>query len=246
MSAVYEESAEVVYDLLNTARGKDYVGEAAAVADIIRRTSPDARTLLDVGCGTGRHLVAFTELGLECEGVDISEAMLQQARPRLGTTRLHAGDMRTFELGRQFDAVVVLNGGLGYMTRSEDLAAAAVRIVGHVAEGGVVVAEPWFSRQQWNVPLVSAESAREAGVAVARVSRATVEDGLGVFEWVCSVATHQRAWSFSETHRLGLYDIQEYVDAFARCGLSVTHEPLDVGRGLGVLVGTRGAQPLAP
>jgi ubiquinone/menaquinone biosynthesis C-methylase UbiE len=35
---------------------KDYAGEARQVTAFIRRHRPDAVTLLDVACGTGRHL----------------------------------------------------------------------------------------------------------------------------------------------------------------------------------------------
>jgi dTDP-3-amino-3,6-dideoxy-alpha-D-glucopyranose N,N-dimethyltransferase len=62
MTDLYEHSVRA-YELLHAARGKDYVREAAAVAERIRRRRPDARTLLDVACGSGLHLAAFTESG---------------------------------------------------------------------------------------------------------------------------------------------------------------------------------------
>ena len=39
-------------------------------------------TLLDVGCGTGRHAVEMARRGLLVTGIDISEGMLEQARRR--------------------------------------------------------------------------------------------------------------------------------------------------------------------
>ena len=41
-------------------------------------------SVLDVGCGTGVHLEAYAEAGAECHGVDLSPAMLDVARARLG------------------------------------------------------------------------------------------------------------------------------------------------------------------
>ena len=35
---------------------KDYAGESQRLASIIRERVPMARTLLDVACGTGRHI----------------------------------------------------------------------------------------------------------------------------------------------------------------------------------------------
>ena len=40
--------------------------------------------VLDVGCGTGTTLERYVEAGCDCHGVDASEAMLAQARKRLG------------------------------------------------------------------------------------------------------------------------------------------------------------------
>lgn len=35
---------------------KDYEGEAARLHELIQQLRPGARTLLDVACGTGKHL----------------------------------------------------------------------------------------------------------------------------------------------------------------------------------------------
>ena len=47
---------------------------------LIRRYNHDARRALDFGCGTGRSTRFIRDLGLEVIGVDISQAMLTQAR----------------------------------------------------------------------------------------------------------------------------------------------------------------------
>jgi SAM-dependent methyltransferase len=238
MAAMYEHSAHIVYDLLNSARGKDYVGEASAVASAVRARCAEAATLLDVGCGTGRHIEAFAADGFDCVGVDVSRAMLSQASVRCPETNFIEADIRTMDVGRTFDAVVCLNGTIGYMLTAEDLRAAVSRLRAHLADDGVVVVEPWFAPNQWFVPNVSAESAKEGDVAVARVSRATAEGSHGVFEWTCAVATHEESYSFSELHRLALREIPEYIDAAAEAGLTAIHEPLPGGRGLGIIIAT--------
>ena len=40
--------------------------------------------VLDIGCGTGNHLIALSKLGLDICGVDASTYMIDQARERLG------------------------------------------------------------------------------------------------------------------------------------------------------------------
>lgn len=64
--------------------------------------------VLDVGCGTGTGLAAYADAGCTAVGVDVSEAMLSQARARLGDkAELHltGGDVLPFEEDR-FDLVM--------------------------------------------------------------------------------------------------------------------------------------------
>lgn len=48
----------------------------------IKEVIPPAGRLLDVGCGTGRHILELAPWGLDCVGVDLSEHMLEIAREK--------------------------------------------------------------------------------------------------------------------------------------------------------------------
>jgi SAM-dependent methyltransferase len=69
--------------------------------------------LLDVGCGTGRHLVPLASAGVQATGVDLSPAMLRRARGRAEQAGVEVGlveaDARELpaDLG-PFDAVICL------------------------------------------------------------------------------------------------------------------------------------------
>jgi tRNA (cmo5U34)-methyltransferase len=86
----------------------DLVAEAAA------RSTPDARAVLDIGCGAGNYsLRLLQELpGLDVTLLDLSQPMLERAAERVGaatTGRVQAmaGDIREVELGAgQFDVVL--------------------------------------------------------------------------------------------------------------------------------------------
>lgn len=63
----------------------------------------DAMTVLDVGCGTGSHLETYTATGAACYGIDLSPAMLGEARKRLGRSAdLCLGDATTLPYGPDF------------------------------------------------------------------------------------------------------------------------------------------------
>jgi dTDP-3-amino-3,4,6-trideoxy-alpha-D-glucopyranose N,N-dimethyltransferase len=232
---MYEHSASLVYDRLNAAR-KDYRAEAGELAARIRaRVADSATSLLDVGCGTGRHGEEFQQLGFDYVGVDLSPEMLAEARKRLPATKFVESDIRSLSLEDRFDAVVCLNAMIGYMLTREDLVAALRKLTEHVKPGGVLLVEPWAARDQWLAPRVSVETVEEPELVIARVSRAYFDGEFGAWEWQCAVATPDRSWSFTEVHVLGLWDLADYVNALSEAGFDATHEPMAAGRGLGMI-----------
>ena len=83
---------------------------------------PGAR-VLDVPCGFGRHARLLARRGMRVVGVDLSPAMLTEARrggtkPRLTFLR---GDMRRLRYESEFDAVVNLYTSFGYFSPRENL-----------------------------------------------------------------------------------------------------------------------------
>ena len=233
---MYEHSASLVYDRLNAAR-KDYRAEAVELAGLIRaRVADSATSLLDVGCGTGRHGEEFRRLGFDYVGVDLSPEMLAEARKRLPSTTFVESDIRALSLEERFDAVVCLNATIGYMRTTEDLAVALRNLARHVTPGGILLVEPWATRDQWLAPKVSVETLEEPQLAIARVSRAYFDGDFGAWEWQCAVATPDRSWSFTEVHVLGLWDIADHIGILSELGFDASHEPMTTGRGLGIIV----------
>jgi hypothetical protein len=56
------------YDLLY--RDKDYAAEAGYAGRLIRSATPAARSVLEFGCGTGRHARLLCTMGFDVHGVD--------------------------------------------------------------------------------------------------------------------------------------------------------------------------------
>src|SRR5688500_292893 len=115
MPVPYQRSAEL-YDRIYG--DKAFATECATIRALVEREHPGARSLLDVGCGTGAHLVHMREW-IDVEGLDVSAAMLEVARRKLPGVPLHEGDMRTFGLERRFDVITSLFSAIGYV-RSTD------------------------------------------------------------------------------------------------------------------------------
>ena len=69
---------------------------------------PEAKTVLEVGCGSGHFTRWFAEQGFHVVGLDNSEAMLAEARKRNGVSYV-AGDALALPFDdRSFDVVVFI------------------------------------------------------------------------------------------------------------------------------------------
>jgi len=133
------------YDLLY--RDKDYAAEAAYVDSLIRHQLPHARTLLNMGCGTGRHDQEFARSGYQVTGIDLSAEMIaianQRAANNSSLTFLQA-DIRNAALGKTFDVVVSLFHVMSYQVNNHDLAAAISTAANHLQPGGLFIFDCWY------------------------------------------------------------------------------------------------------
>jgi SAM-dependent methyltransferase len=137
---MFSETARY-YDLIYD-QFRDYAGDVAKVAELVQRLVPEARTILDVGCGTGRHAQGLVETyGFQVDGLDIQPAFVEIAQGRCPEGRFVQGEMADFDLGRTYDLVLCLFSSIGYVKSKERLRSAARSFRRHLSPGGVAVVE---------------------------------------------------------------------------------------------------------
>ena len=214
-----------VYDLIYEGTGKDYVSEADALRELVTERNARARSLLDVACGTGGHLVHLRQW-FDVAGLDIEAPMLAEARRKLPEVPLIQADMRTFQLHRQFDVIVCLFSSIGYMRSTAELQQAVGRMTAHLVPGGVLVVDGWIRPDQWIEPgTVHAEAGRRPGLAAARVGRSRREGNRSFLEIHHLIGTLDGVDYVVDHHELTLFEPAEYHDAFSRAGLVVEVVP---------------------
>ena len=140
------------YNLLY--RDKDYTQEAAFVLQILKKHGCNPKTLLDLGCGTGRHAVELSSYNIHITGVDISETMLTYGNESINALKqsdltmilpeLIKGDALTLRLNKTFDAVTSLFHVMSYQNTEEDVLAVMQTAKEHLNNGGLFLFDFWY------------------------------------------------------------------------------------------------------
>ena len=224
---MFDRSAHL-YDLVYGF--KDYEQEARDLVAVVRERNPEASSLLDVACGTGEHLLLLRPSFDHVEGVDVEPDMLAVARAKLPDVVFTEGDMRTFDLGRTFDAVTCLFSSVGYMADVGQLRAAVARMAAHLAPGGVLVIDGWIRPDAW-LPAgsVMAQAETDEDTAVARVVRSRRDGDRTHLEMRYLVATRDGFDTIEENHVLTLFADEDYRSAFEAAGIDPEVVPGPMG-----------------
>ena len=98
------------------------------------------KRLLDVACGTGKSFIPLLERGWEVTACDISPAMIEVARAKVGgRATLAVADMRALPRFGEFDLVWCLDDALNYLLDPGDLVRALTGMRANLAPRGLLV-----------------------------------------------------------------------------------------------------------
>ena len=123
------------YDLLITDPVEPWVD---AVHDVLVRTGHHAASVLDAGCGTGRHAAGLAAKGHHVDLVDAAGALLDQAAKRCPEARRCQADLCSLDVGSAYQAVTC-RGVLNDMTTDVERDAVLVSLAGSLEEGGLLI-----------------------------------------------------------------------------------------------------------
>ena len=230
---MFSETPEL-YDAIYGA-WKDYGAESERVARLLREVAPGARSVLDVGCGTGEHAVRLQrDHGYRVHGVDIEPGFVELARGKLPEATFTVGDMASFDVGARFDVVMCLFSSIGYVETVERLEATLQRFRAHLRPDGVAVVEPWFEPADWHPGRVYVHTAEAGALQVVRMSHSRVEGSVSKLEFHYLIGGGEGIDHRIEHHSLGLFTREEMTHAFSGAGFDeVRFDPEGlIGRGL--------------
>lgn len=125
MYDTYGELCTEVYDL-----SKPLGFSFGDVEFYLERLSATRGKVLEVGCGSGRVLIPLLQAGIDLDGLDNSEAMLESCRRRcrelMLSPDLFKAEMHDFSIPRQYEAVII-PGGSFQLIEGRELAISALK-----------------------------------------------------------------------------------------------------------------------
>jgi len=243
----YAQAADV-YDLLYAGE-KDYPAEARLLERVVHEANPTARTILDVGCGTGAHARALIDLGFAVDGVDIEPRFIEIAAAKCPEGRFVVGDMTELDVSGRYDVVTCLFSTIGYVRSEARLRGAVAGMSRHLEPGGLLVVDPWFEPGRLTHRWISVLTGIGGDVSVCRMARTVLDGPVSRLEFEYLVGTSSGIERRSEVHELGLFTQAQMEGAFEAAGLRVTRKP-EALRTRGLYVGSRptasGSRPPQP
>ncbi|MEM9580798.1 MAG: class I SAM-dependent methyltransferase [Pseudomonadota bacterium] len=129
-----------IYDVINPSRD-DF--------EFYLRNLPKAPArILDIGCGTGSFAVELAGLGYQVTGVDPAAGMIDFARRRPGSNRVHwlASDVQGIKPHQPFDAAVMTGHAFQCLLSDNDVLGLFRSVYAHLVKGGAF----WFETRNAN------------------------------------------------------------------------------------------------
>ncbi|HOV90152.1 MAG TPA: class I SAM-dependent methyltransferase [Syntrophorhabdaceae bacterium] len=134
------------YDLLY--RDKDYLGEVEYIDKLIKSLNKETKTILDLGCGTGRHAEILCDKGYIVHGVDRSKEMLEVAESRRKGKEdkliFTHSTIQDLQLEKKFDVVISLFHVMSYQNSNDEVIKAFEVSKRHLERGGIFIFDFWY------------------------------------------------------------------------------------------------------
>jgi SAM-dependent methyltransferase len=111
---------------------------AKRVSELLRVSKPDARKVLELGCGTGSILKHLQDT-YEVSGLDLSSKMLSIARKKVPRAKLSRQDMVDFQIDERFDAVLCVFDSINHVRRFSDWKRVFAGVHQHLSPGGCFI-----------------------------------------------------------------------------------------------------------
>lgn len=112
--------------------------EIPFIKKLVNEHFPEAKSVLEIACGTGAVLEQFSE-SYQVSGLDISNTMLKRAESRISGAQFYQADMRAFDIGEKFDVILCIFNSINHLHTFSDWKKVFECVAKHLNKGGVFI-----------------------------------------------------------------------------------------------------------
>lgn len=140
----YRALSAEFYDLV------DHINHKEALEFFMGKARAANGPILEPMCGTGRFLLPMLQAGIDSEGFDASEAMLDRLAQKYAAANIETSNLKTpfwhdfiqdFSSGNRYNLIFIPYGSWGLVTNKDDAKKGLVAFFSHLAPGGKLILE---------------------------------------------------------------------------------------------------------
>jgi len=195
------------YDLLY--KDKNYKREAEYIHKLIKKYRPEAKKILNLGCGTGKHDLFLAEMGYEMHSVEVSKNMLEIAEKHKKSGKLffYHGDIRNIRIEEKFDAVISLFHVISYQVENQDLSDTFNTVYTHLKDDGIFIFDCWYGPAVLtDRPAVRIKRAEDGNVKIIRFAEPLLHPNKNTVDVNYNLVIYDKKGrhirELNETHRM--------------------------------------------
>jgi len=207
------------YNLLY--KDKNYQEEYNYIRELIKKhCNNNGKNILDIGCGTGKHLSLFKKEGYTVSGVDVSESMISEARKYLQQENdLICCKASEFKFNKKFETIISLFHVMSYQTENDELEKVFQNVSAHLTDGGLFIFDFWYGPAVLtDPPVVKIKKLEDDEVNITRITEPVMRYNENIvdvnFEVMIEDKTTHLVEKINETHKMRYLFLPE-IEIFA-------------------------------
>jgi len=209
---------------------KDYPGEVAYVETLLKKHSVHPiHSILDIGCGTGRHAQLLAQKGYEVHGIDLSAKMISIAKEdscHIPGLSFHQANATAFTIDKKFDAAVSLFHVMSYQTTDDAISATLRRTHHHLHDKGLLIFDFWYGPAVLQDPPETRERQYEQeDIKITRIAKPVIHANDNIVDvhyeiHLENLMSHEEQ-TFTECHRMRYFFFPELSRMLATAGFEI-------------------------
>ncbi len=203
---------------------KDYDAEAESVLkninEIIKKENAQI-SLLDLACGTGKHVSYFMQNGLRCDGLDGNADIIKVAKQNNPRATFYHQDLNHLQMPHKYDVVTCFFSSIQYVTNQNTLKKVFAHIYDNLEDNGLFIFDLQYAKDRWQEGHVAVNTYRDDEYQILMLFQSWSENDITHWKPAILVKHNGKLDMEIDEHTIHLYTIQEIVNLLKDCGFTI-------------------------